>query len=195
MSNSTTDQPARGTKTDEARSAGAHIVGGIELADGIVSGKHDATTILCSAALIWAITPKLGRVLGPRGLMPSGRRWTSRKATRMASFGCLLARQFVAAVKRVSGNQKDADEKGKSKSVKPASMGNKPKVAHRKYPLASLFLAVLMVYLVIASVLCGVAVYSQAGGGVVLLSVAITYGAYMLSSLLAFDPASCNTFY
>ncbi|KAG2337844.1 hypothetical protein BDR05DRAFT_1045220 [Suillus weaverae] len=76
MSNSTTDQPARGTKADEARSAGAHIVGGIELADGIVSGKHDATTILCSAALIRAITPKLGRVLGPRGLMPSGRRWT-----------------------------------------------------------------------------------------------------------------------
>jgi len=33
-----------------------------------------------------------------------------------------------------------------------------------------------MVYLIIASVLCGIAAYSQAGGGVVLLSVAITYG-------------------
>ncbi|KAG1858160.1 glycosyltransferase family 2 protein [Suillus subluteus] len=68
------------------------------------------------------------------------------------------------------------------------SMGNKPKAAHRKYLLASLFLAVLMVYLIIASVLCGIAAYSQAGGGVVLLSVAITYGVYVLSSLLAFDP-------
>lgn len=33
-----------------------------------------------------------------------------------------------------------------------------------------------MVYLIIASVLCGMAAYSQAGGGVVLLSVAVTYG-------------------
>jgi large subunit ribosomal protein L1 len=28
-------------------------------------------------------------------------------------------KQFVASVKRVTGNQKDAEEKGKSKSVKP----------------------------------------------------------------------------
>lgn len=31
---------------------------------------------LCTPALIRAITPKLGRVLGPRGLMPSERRGT-----------------------------------------------------------------------------------------------------------------------
>ncbi|KIJ18824.1 chitin synthase [Paxillus involutus ATCC 200175] len=68
------------------------------------------------------------------------------------------------------------------------SMGNKPKAAHRKYKLASIFLAVLMVYLIIASVLCGIAAASQSGGGVVLLSVVVTYGVYVLSSLLAFDP-------
>ncbi|KAH7888726.1 glycosyltransferase family 2 protein [Phlebopus sp. FC_14] len=68
------------------------------------------------------------------------------------------------------------------------SMGNKPRAAHRKYKLASIFLAVLMVYLIIASVLCGIAAASQTGGGVVLLSVAVTYGVYILSSLLAFDP-------
>ncbi|KAF9227386.1 hypothetical protein BS17DRAFT_775399 [Gyrodon lividus] len=68
------------------------------------------------------------------------------------------------------------------------SMGNKPKAAHRKYMLASIFLAVLMIYLIIASVLCGIAAASQAGGGVVLLSVVVTYGVYVLSSLLAFDP-------
>jgi large subunit ribosomal protein L1 len=67
---------AEGRQADEAKNAGAHIVGGLELVDGIISGKHHATTILCSTALIRAITPKLGRVLGPRGLMPSERRGT-----------------------------------------------------------------------------------------------------------------------
>lgn len=72
------------------------------------------------------------------------------------------------------------------------SMGNKPKTyvpvsdrvvrtephssAPLKYKLASIFLAVLMVYLIIASVLCGIAAASQSGGSVVLLSIAVTYG-------------------
>ncbi|KAF8444564.1 glycosyltransferase family 2 protein [Boletus edulis BED1] len=68
------------------------------------------------------------------------------------------------------------------------SMGNKPRAARLKYKLASIFLAVLMVYLIIASVLCGIAAASQTGGSVVLLSIAVTYGVYVLSGLLAFDP-------
>jgi large subunit ribosomal protein L1 len=86
---------ASGQLAQEARDAGADIVGGEELIDGvrlipsllhfccihvlllkIISGKHQATTILCTSALIRAITPKLGRVLGPKGLMPSERRGT-----------------------------------------------------------------------------------------------------------------------
>ncbi|KAG2113260.1 hypothetical protein BD769DRAFT_1322588, partial [Suillus cothurnatus] len=31
---------AEGHQADEAKGAGAHIIGGIELADGIISGKH-----------------------------------------------------------------------------------------------------------------------------------------------------------
>lgn len=42
----------------------------------VINGRHQATTILCTPDLIRAITPKLGRVLGPRGLMPSERRGT-----------------------------------------------------------------------------------------------------------------------
>ncbi|KAI6134500.1 glycosyltransferase family 2 protein [Pisolithus croceorrhizus] len=68
------------------------------------------------------------------------------------------------------------------------SMGNKPKAAHRKYKLASVFLGVLMIYIMVASVFCGIAAASQVGGSLVLLSVAITYGVYVTSSLLAFDP-------
>lgn len=48
--------------------------------------------------------------------------------------------------------------------------------AHLKYKLASIFLAILMVYLIIASVLCGIADASQTGGTVVLLSIVVTYG-------------------
>ncbi len=85
---------AEGRQAEEAKKAGAHIVGGTELIDSvscsllcrefspssvhiqIVNGRVQATTILCSPALIKAITPKLGRVLGPLGLMPSERRGT-----------------------------------------------------------------------------------------------------------------------
>ena len=42
----------------------------------VVNGKYPATTYLCTPALLRAIAPKLGRVLGPRGLMPSERRGT-----------------------------------------------------------------------------------------------------------------------
>jgi large subunit ribosomal protein L1 len=42
----------------------------------VVSGKIQATTFLCAPDLIRTITPRLGRILGPRGLMPSDRRGT-----------------------------------------------------------------------------------------------------------------------
>jgi len=42
----------------------------------ILNNRIRATTILCSPSLIRSITPKLGRFLGPLGLMPSERRGT-----------------------------------------------------------------------------------------------------------------------
>ncbi|KAH9897941.1 ribosomal protein L1 [Cubamyces lactineus] len=67
---------AEGRQAEEAKKAGADIVGGLELVEGIINGRHQATMFLCSRSLIRGITPKLGRVLGPRGLMPSERRGT-----------------------------------------------------------------------------------------------------------------------
>ncbi|KAG6851368.1 hypothetical protein H0H93_005766 [Arthromyces matolae] len=67
---------AQGRQAEEAKKAGAHFVGGPELIDGVINNRFKATTILCTPDLIRAITPKLGRVLGPLGLMPSERRGT-----------------------------------------------------------------------------------------------------------------------
>ncbi|KAL1703773.1 ribosomal protein L1-like protein [Schizophyllum commune] len=67
---------AEGKKAEEARKAGAHIVGGTELIEGIASNRIRATTILCTPDLIKPITPRLGRILGPLGLFPSERRGT-----------------------------------------------------------------------------------------------------------------------
>ncbi|KAJ6601395.1 ribosomal protein L1-like protein [Mycena vulgaris] len=67
---------AEGRQAEEARRAGAQIVGGTELIDGILTNRLKANTILCTPALIRAITPRLGRYLGPLGLMPTERRGT-----------------------------------------------------------------------------------------------------------------------
>ncbi|KAJ7922849.1 ribosomal protein L1-like protein [Mycena leptocephala] len=67
---------AEGQQADEAKRAGAQIVGGTELIEGVLTGRLRANTILCTPGLIRAITPKLGRFLGPMGLMPAERRGT-----------------------------------------------------------------------------------------------------------------------
>ncbi|KAF7303025.1 hypothetical protein MKEN_01265500 [Mycena kentingensis (nom. inval.)] len=67
---------AENKQAEEARRAGATIVGGTEMIEGVLSGRLRANTILCTPDLIKAITPRLGRFLGPMGLMPSTRRGT-----------------------------------------------------------------------------------------------------------------------
>lgn len=42
----------------------------------VANGRYPATVYLSTPSLIRAITPRLGRILGPRGLMPSERRGT-----------------------------------------------------------------------------------------------------------------------
>ncbi|KAJ7279984.1 ribosomal protein L1 [Mycena rebaudengoi] len=60
---------ADGRQAEEAKRAGAQIVGGTELIDEILSNWIKAQVILCTPSLIRAITPKLGRYLGPLGLI------------------------------------------------------------------------------------------------------------------------------
>ncbi|KAH9949374.1 ribosomal protein L1 [Amylocystis lapponica] len=125
---------AEGQQAEEARKAGADIVGGLELIDGVVSGRHQASMIC------------LGRVLGPRGLMPSERRgtvtdnlagyirrlndtseWKGDKAgtirTPIAKLHFPIedvvknVRYFLLLVKRATGNARDPEAEANTKDT------------------------------------------------------------------------------
>ncbi len=66
---------AKGDKVDEATEAGADEVGGKELADRIKDGWTDFDVCIAAPDMMGVVGP-LGRVLGPRGLMPSPRAGT-----------------------------------------------------------------------------------------------------------------------
>ena len=58
------------TKSSEAKSAGADLVGGDEFIEKIKSGELNFEKLICTPGMMIKLS-KLGKVLGPKGLMPN----------------------------------------------------------------------------------------------------------------------------
>jgi len=57
-----------------AREAGVTYVGAAELFEPLLNGEINPTKVLCTPGMLSAVTGRLARFLGPKGLMPTARR-------------------------------------------------------------------------------------------------------------------------
>jgi large subunit ribosomal protein L1 len=91
---------AKGQKVDEAKEAGADLVGADELIESIQAGKIDFDIVISTPDMM-GVLGKVARILGPKGLMPNPKTGT-------------VTMDVTQAVKNAKGGQVNfrVDKKG-----------------------------------------------------------------------------------
>ncbi len=111
---------AQGENAEKARAAGADIVGADDLAQQIKGGTMDFDVALATPDMMGVVGP-LGRVLGPRGLMPSPRSGT-------------VTTDITAAVREFkAGKIEFRNDKGGNVAVPVGKLGFTRRATDRKH--------------------------------------------------------------
>jgi len=130
---------ARGEKLAEAEQAGADFVGGEDLVAKVTGGWLDFDTVIATPDMMGQVG-KLGRVLGPRGLMPNPKVGTVtfdvKKAVTEAKAGKVEFRVEKAGIVHVPVGKKSFDPTKLQDNVKAlmaALVKAKPSTAKGQY--------------------------------------------------------------
>ncbi|MEA1938375.1 MAG: 50S ribosomal protein L1 [Pseudomonadota bacterium] len=111
---------AKGDKADAAREAGADIVGAEDLAEKVQAGEMDFDRCIASPDMM-AIVGRLGRILGPRGLMPNPKLGTVTpnvaEAVKTAKAGAVEFRAEKKGIIHAGVGKASFDEKALAENV------------------------------------------------------------------------------
>ena len=112
---------AKDAKADEAKEAGADIVGAEDLMEKIQGGYMDFDRVIATPDMM-AVVGRLGKVLGPRGLMPNPKVGTVTpdiaKAVKDSKGGAVEFRVEKAGIVHAGVGKASFDEKAIAENVK-----------------------------------------------------------------------------